>query len=149
VDLLSKFLDYMRKLRLAMAEPVGGALHGCGRFPNKLAEENRLLAESFAPSSFSISLSYAHPQLPATLLDIEWADYELFTSLLFEDIESEALNGICMSARFRSHYRYFLSLAVEYDVTAGTRTKKRSYRANLSPQNAVDRAQLINYSLLA
>ncbi|MDR1167251.1 MAG: hypothetical protein LBO66_15540 [Deltaproteobacteria bacterium] len=147
VDLLSKFLDQVQKLRFAIAETASGSQRDRGRFANKLVEENRLMVECFAPSSFAIRLSYANTQSSATLFETERPDDGLFMSLLSGETDSEELSGFSMSPRLRSYYQDFLSLVAEHEVTVGARTKKWPYWVKMSPQNARDRTRLINYAL--
>jgi hypothetical protein len=149
-DLLGQFLEQIQRLRLAIAETASGILRGSGRFANKLVEDNRLMVECFAPSSFAIRLSYASPSSEPTLFDNDETESpcdEQFMDLLSGETESEELSALFKSPRLRSNYQAFLDLVAKNDVTVGTRTKKWPFRVKMSPQNARNREQLIKYFL--
>jgi hypothetical protein len=145
-ELLSKFLDQIQKLRFAVAETARRNFSSRWHYTDNLVADSRLMVESFVPSSFAIRLTYAKPLTPALLLETILPDENLFAALFSGETEFDELKDIAKSPRLHRFYLDFLDFVAKYDLTVGTRTKKYPFLAEMSPQNARDRARLLNYT---
>jgi hypothetical protein len=149
VNILSKLLDQVQKLRLATAQIAEGTYRDSGRFSNKLLEQNKLMVECFNPSSFTIQLTYAHENQISLFpnSDTVRPGEDLFLTLLSSETDFEDFKTVTMSPKFRSYYQDFLSFLSKNNVMISTRTKNHPYSVQMSPDNARDRKKLLNFTL--
>jgi hypothetical protein len=149
VNILSKFLDKVQKLRLAAAEFASGAASGRGRFSNSLIQENQLMVECFNPSSFAIHFTYLKTNTDNTLFENNNGRLgeDIFLSLLSGDTNSKEDCVPSMSPRLFSYYQDFLTLLAEENLTISTRTKNHPYSIKMTPENARNKKLVINYNL--
>jgi hypothetical protein len=149
ITVLGKFFDQVQKLRRATAEIAIGNVSARGRFSNDIINQNELLVNCFIPSSFAIHLTYTNDYLKNSLFKSskERPGESYFLALLSGDSENftNELSKNNISTRINSYYQDFLSFLTDYNLTIFTRTKNHPFAVKITPENARNRKELLNF----